>query len=103
VAGSCAFALFALVAGTPTIGIAAPDARALPMQFEVHAAANGCAKNCRTWVSATGAIASDSARDFETFAKTHDIRGATIALDSDGGSVLGALSLGRAIRRLGMN
>ncbi len=38
------------------------------------------------------------ARQFESFAKDHDVRGATLVLDSQGGSVLGALALGRAIR-----
>jgi hypothetical protein len=53
-------------------------------------------------VSATGAITSDTPRDFEAFARNHKLEGVMIALDSDGGSVLGALELGRAIRRLGM-
>jgi hypothetical protein len=53
-------------------------------------------------VSAVGAITSDTPRDFEALAKQHKLDGLTIALDSDGGSVLGALALGRAIRRLGM-
>ena len=102
VASSCAVASFALPAMAPTVGMAA-DARALPMQFELYTAPDGCAKDCRTWMSATGAITADTPKDFETFAKTHNVRGTTIALDSDGGSVLGALALGRAIRRLGMN
>ncbi|MES1156081.1 MAG: hypothetical protein ABUL48_06595, partial [Pseudorhodoplanes sp.] len=40
--------------------------------------------------------------EFETFAQKNDIRGATIAFESEGGSVLGAIALGRSIRRLGM-
>ena len=55
-----------------------------------------------SWVSAAGAITADTPRDFEAFAKKHKLDGVTVALDSDGGSVLGALALGRAIRRLGM-
>ena len=39
---------------------------------------------------------------FEAFALKHKLDGLTIALNSDGGSVLGALALGRSIRRLGM-
>ena len=34
------------------------------------------------------------------FAQGHDLAGATIAIDSDGGSVLGAIALGREIRKL---
>ena len=74
------------------------------MQFELRqeGPSEACKPNCRTWVSATGAITADTPRDFEAFAKTRNIRGATLVLDSDGGSVLGALALGRAVRKLGM-
>jgi hypothetical protein len=71
-------------------------------EWKVEGPAEACGKTCRTWVSATGAITAETPRHFEIFAKAHDLRGATIALDSDGGSVLGALALGRAIRRLEM-
>ena len=65
--------------------------------------AQACGNNCRTWVSASGAITSDTPRDFEAFAKTRNVRRRRrFALDSDGGSVLGALALGRTIRKLGM-
>ena len=79
-------------------------ARSLPMQFDLwtEGPAQACGNDCRTWVSASGAITSDTPRDFEAFAKKNKLDGATIALDSDGGSVLGALALGRAIRKLGM-
>ena len=50
----------------------------------------------------SGAITAETPRDFEAFAKKRKIDGATLALDSDGGSVLGALALGRTIRKLGM-
>jgi hypothetical protein len=39
---------------------------------------------------------------FEAFAKDPNVRGAVLVLDSDGGSVLGTIALGRAIRRLDM-
>jgi hypothetical protein len=91
----------------PGIGPAAApaaDTRAMPMQFELwnEGPADACGKTCRTWVSATGAITSETPRDFEAFAKKRKLEGVTIALDSDGGSVLGALALGRAVRKLGM-
>ena len=100
-AGAAATCLLLATSAQP---VAAPDARSLPMQFELwtEGPAQACGNNCRTWVSASGAITSDTPREFEAFAKKNKIDGATIALDSDGGSVLGALALGRAIRKLGM-
>jgi len=102
-AAACAVALCCL----PAIGsnaTATPDARALPMHFELwtEGPAQACGGRCRSWVSAAGAIVADTPRDFEAFARKHKLDGLTIALDSDGGSVLGALALGRSIRRLGM-
>jgi hypothetical protein len=95
-------ALLLLATGSRTI--AAPDSRAAPMQFDVwtEGPAQACGNTCRTWVSAAGAITADTPRDFESFVKGRKLDGVTIALDSDGGSVLGALALGRTIRRLGM-
>jgi hypothetical protein len=61
-----------------------------------------CGTACRIWVSAVGYITADTPRDFETFAHDPNVRGAVLVLDSDGGSVLGTLALGRAIRKLGM-
>jgi hypothetical protein len=92
-----------LFASSPQLS-AAPDSRSLPMQFEqwTEGPAQSCGDKCRTWISASGAITADTPRDFEAFAKTRNLDGMTIALDSDGGSVLGALSLGRAVRKLGM-
>jgi hypothetical protein len=99
-AGAVACLLFA--AG-PHAG-AMPDSRANPMQFDLwtEGPAQACGSECRTWVSAVGAITADTPRDFEAFAKKNKLNGVTIALDSDGGSVLGALAFGRAIRKLGM-
>ena len=76
--------------------------RTLPMRFELRqqAPAGSCAGQCQTWISATGAITADTPRDFTMFAHGRNLRGAVMALDSDGGSVLGAISLGREIRRL---
>ena len=82
---------------------ASPDARSLPIRNLCFSeAAESCGNKCRVWVSAVGIITAETPFLFETFAKDHDLRGVSIALDSDGGSVLGAISLGRAIRRLGM-
>jgi hypothetical protein len=75
-----------------------------PMRFEwrTEGPAERCGQHCRTWISAMGVINEGTARDFEAFAKTNNVRGATLVLDSEGGSVLAALALGRAIRSYGM-
>jgi hypothetical protein len=54
------------------------------------------------WVSATGYITADTPHEFEAFASDPNTRGAVLVLDSEGGSVLGTLELGRAIRKLDM-
>jgi hypothetical protein len=78
------------------------DARSLPMTFEWRreGPADECGTKCRTWISAIGAISSDTPRKFEVFAKARDVRGAVMVVDSGGGSVLGTLELGRMLRRL---
>ena len=80
------------------------EARNLPMQFEWRreGPAEVCGANCKVWISATGTITAETPRDFESFAQNRDVRGATLVLDSEGGSVLGSLALGRTIRRLNM-
>src|SRR5213083_1037044 len=86
-------------------GSAAPaDDGSAPMRFEWRreGPAGACGSDCRVWISATGYITADTPREFEAFAKDPNTRGAVLALDSDGGSVLGTLALGRAIRSLGM-
>jgi hypothetical protein len=64
--------------------------------------AEACPTECRVWISATGYITADTPHEFEAFANDPNARGATLVLDSDGGSVLGTLELGRAIRKLDM-
>lgn len=75
-----------------------------PMQFSIRheGPAERCGDKCRVWVSAAGSIGSQTPAAFRSFAETHELRGMTLTLDSDGGSVIGALELGREIRRLGM-
>jgi hypothetical protein len=64
--------------------------------------ADACGTDCRVWISAAGYITADTPREFEAFAKDPNTRGAVLVLDSDGGSVLGTLALGRTIRTLNM-
>ncbi len=88
-------------AGSPA---PADDSGSAPMRFEWRreGPAEACGSNCRMWISAVGYITADTPREFETFASDPNARGAVLVLDSDGGSVLGTLALGRAIRSLDM-
>ncbi|MGH6682887.1 MAG: hypothetical protein ACRECA_02995 [Pseudolabrys sp.] len=99
------FALASAAVGSLLPASAEVVDRTLPMHFylRVQGPAETCGGQCRVWISASGAITADSPRDFELFAQGHDLAGATMVLDSDGGSVLGAIALGRDIRRLGLN
>jgi hypothetical protein len=74
------------------------EERKLPMRFTWVA----CGSDCRGWVSAVGIVTADSPQDFEDFARERDLRGATIVLDSSGGSVNDSIALGRRFRDLGM-
>jgi hypothetical protein len=88
-----------------TSAMSAGDVRTLPMQFELlrEGPASICGDKCRILVSAVGAITKDTPSDFATFTRDREVTGATLVLDSSGGSVLGTLSLGRSVRRLGLN
>ena len=97
VALGCLFVSFAIpvAEGDPS--------RSAAMQFVLRQdGPAACAPKCKVWVSATGMIRAETARDFEAFAAKTNIRGATIAFNSEGGSVHGAIALGRAIRKLDM-
>lgn len=83
---------------------AARDNQPDTMRFEwrVEGPAAACGSHCRTWISATGVITEDTARTFEAFAHARNVRGHKLVLDSEGGSVLAALALGRTIRKYDM-
>jgi len=74
------------------------EQRKLPMRFSWVT----CQPNCRGWVSAVGIVTADSPRDFEEFARGRPLGGATIVLDSSGGSVNDSITLGRRWRNLGL-
>jgi hypothetical protein len=74
------------------------EERKLPMRFTWVV----CEPNCRGWVSAVGIVTNESPKDFEEFAKGRELRGATIVLDSSGGSVNDSITLGRRFRNLGL-
>jgi hypothetical protein len=73
------------------------EERKLPMKFSWVA----CQPNCRGWISAIGIVTADSPRDFDEFARGRQLGGATIVLDSSGGSVNDSIALGRRWRNLG--
>lgn len=85
-------------APNPSPAAAAPA----PMRFEWlrEGPADKCGSQCKEWISASGAIVDSTVTDFEAFARTRDVRGVTIVLDSPGGNVVQGLALGREFRRL---
>ncbi len=97
----------AVALGCLFVSFAAPVAesdpsRSAPMQFTLRQDAVNCDPHCKVWISATGMIRADTARDFEIFAAKNNLRGSTVVLNSEGGSVHGAIALGRSIRKLDM-
>ena len=78
------------------------EERKMPMRFSWIA----CQLNCRGagsgWVSAVGIVTADTPQDFEEFARGRQLGGATIVLDSSGGSVNDSIALGRRFRNLGL-
>jgi len=99
------FSVAALALAAPLVllpGSLRASDRALPMRFElrVQGPAEVCGKTCKTFVAASGAITADTPRHFLLFAQNHDVDGATVVLNSDGGSVHGAIALGRELRKL---
>ncbi|WP_439399143.1 hypothetical protein ACRQ5Q_17235 [Bradyrhizobium sp. PMVTL-01] len=96
----CGVALAGAIAtfGSSARAGAALEERKLPMKFSWIA----CEPNCRGWVSAVGIITADTPKDFEEFARGRQLGGATVVLDSSGGSVNDAITLGRRFRNLGL-
>jgi len=88
--------LMPMLGGSAHAGIGLEE-RKLPMKFSWVA----CQPNCRGWVSAVGIVTADSPRDFDEFARGRQLGGATIVLDSSGGSVNDSIALGRRWRSLG--
>lgn len=74
------------------------EERKLPMRFVW----NDCKPSCGGWVSAVGVVTSDTSRDFNEFAHGRNLAGATMVLDSSGGSVNDAITIGRRWRQLGL-
>ena len=88
--------VIAALGGSAHAGVTLEE-RKLPMRFSWVA----CQPNCRGWVSAVGVVTADSPKDFDEFARGRQLGGATIVLDSSGGSVNDSIALGRRWRNLG--
>jgi hypothetical protein len=89
--------LSALAGGAP---LDEPRMSSMRFEWRSEQARDLCGKTCRMWISAVGPVTDRTPRDFEVFAERNDVRGATLVLDSEGGSVLDTIAFGRALRRL---
>ena len=78
------------------------EERKLPMTFTWHEAGEACRQDCAGWIAAVGVIGAETPGRFEDFASGRNLKGATVVLDSSGGSVLDAIALGRRWRGLGL-
>jgi hypothetical protein len=96
VGAALCIALVAMLGASAHAGVVLEE-RKLPMKFSWVA----CQPNCGGWVSAVGVITADTPRDFDEFARGRQLGGATIVLDSSGGSVNDSIALGRRWRNLG--
>jgi len=74
------------------------EERKLPMRFTWVA----CQPHCRGWIDAVGIVTADTPKDFDDFVRGRDLSGATVVLDSSGGSVNDAITLGRRWRTMGL-
>jgi hypothetical protein len=79
-----------------------PQTSSMRFEWRGGEPAELCGKTCHLWISAVGPVTGRTPDEFEAFAKQRDVRGATLVLDSEGGSVVDTIALGRAIRRLNM-
>jgi hypothetical protein len=84
--------------GMAHAGAAALEERKTPMKFSWV----DCQPNCRGWISAVGIVTADTPKEFEDFARGRQLGGASVVLDSSGGSVNDAITLGRRFRGLGL-
>ncbi len=98
-AAALCIAMPCAIAGTSAQAGATLEERKQPMKFSWVE----CRPNCRGWVSAVGIVTSDSPKEFEAFARGRELGGATLVLDSSGGSVNDSIALGRRFRGLGLS
>ena len=103
--GFCTFALLGAallclvsLAGPADAG-ASLEERKLPMKFSWVT----CQPDCGGWISAVGIVTSDTPTAFDEFVRSRELSGATLVLDSSGGSVNDSITLGRRFRELGLS
>jgi hypothetical protein len=86
--------------GVLTVSLVVGSTPATAMSFD----AQGSGGNCDTcqWIAAEGEITSSTPAEFEKFAAAHDQFLKIVYLSSPGGSVVAAMRLGKAFRKLGM-
>ena len=98
-------AVLSIAFGLAALGMPAGATDKLPMNFilRYEATAESCGAKCRLLVVAAGIITDETPSQFVLFANAHDLTRATVVLNSEGGSVHGAIALGRAIRQVGLD
>jgi hypothetical protein len=94
---SCAASAWAQTPATPP-----PNPPAMRFEWVREGPAETCADHCRTWISAHGYINPNTPRIFIEFMQGRDVHGATVVLESEGGSLEGSIGLGRLFRRFAM-
>jgi hypothetical protein len=87
--------LSASAGGAPTDK---PQSSSMRFEWRAESPAGGCGHSCRAWISAVGPVTDRTPDDFAAFAGQKDPQGATLVLDSEGGSVVDTIKLGRALR-----
>jgi hypothetical protein len=98
-----------LLAGCAYIGfvetVSARSSGGQPMTFALinEGPPEACGNACLQFLAASGTITADTSNQFLAFVRDNPVQDATVVLESEGGSVRGALELGRAIRRLGLS
>lgn len=93
---SIAVPAFLLIADCRAYAGGSLEERKLPMRF----AWNVGAEKGSEWVSAVGVVTTETPWLFDEFARSRNLSGVSIVLDSSGGSVNDALALGRRWRKL---
>jgi hypothetical protein len=99
-----AFAIAPAVASAPAPDVKAILAKTRPMRVTiVRSAEPGCEPDCAEWISAEGAIHTDTPAAFRKVFKTLGKRNLPLFIHSQGGAVDAAIAIGRMIRARGMD
>jgi hypothetical protein len=88
---------------TPTPPPAAPTYAPTGPAMTFRLAEGAGPRGAVRWVSATGQIQSDTPVQFALFSKLNKLEGLTLVLDSTGGRVRSAMTLGRLVRAAKLN